>query len=232
MVVVAPRNAGSWLGGSPDWAWPGRKPAVAVGPASWTPVLPARIELPAARVLRRPRPRTLPRPLRLARLALLLAVAAATFVLSSGLAHSGPPPFAATAPVRLDAALISPFAPAANLLTDTVANSTPALAVLSPALPAPVAISTDAAGSTIASVSYPSAALGWRDRFLVYLPPGYRASAGRRYPVLYLLHGDVQPAGSFLRLGLQPTLDRPIGPPAIKAMNALRLPGPADPPDS
>ncbi len=44
----------------------------------------------------------------------------------------------------------------------------------------------------VASGTLASAALGGRRQpYLVYLPPGYgdRANAGRRYPVLYLLHG-------------------------------------------
>jgi S-formylglutathione hydrolase FrmB len=92
-------------------------------------------------------------------------------------------------------------------------------------LPEPVTISSDAAGSSIASITYTSHALGWRDRYLVYLPPGYRASGTRRYPVLYLLHGDNEPASSFLRLGLQPTLDRLIRSHATAPLIAVMLQG-------
>ncbi len=77
-------------------------------------------------------------------------------------------------------------------------------------LPSPVVLWTDRVGSTIARVTYSSLSLGWHDSYLVYLPPGYRAGSSRRYPVLYLLHGDKQAGGSFLRLGLQGTLDRLI----------------------
>src|SRR5689334_21935761 len=40
-------------------------------------------------------------------------------------------------------------------------------------------------------VQFHSAALGRRNHFYVWLPPGYRAGvrAGRHYPVIYLLHG-------------------------------------------
>jgi S-formylglutathione hydrolase FrmB len=225
MGAVAARSTSNWLEGSPDWAWPGLKPAVELGPAAWVPALPVRIELPAARVAVRPRPRTLPRPLRLARLALLVALAAGTFVVSSGIAQSGPAVFVSFAPVRLDAALASPFASPATLLADAVDHVTPAFAVLAPALPAPVTISTDSAGATIASITYSSAALGWRDRYLVYLPPGYAASATRRYPVLYLLHGEDQPASSFLRLGVAPTLDRLIATHQVRPLIAVMLQG-------
>ena len=41
-------------------------------------------------------------------------------------------------------------------------------------------------------VGFHSRALGSTDSYLIYLPPGYarQAKAGRRFPVLYLLHGD------------------------------------------
>jgi enterochelin esterase-like enzyme len=209
----------TWLDGLGDWAWPGTSaPALEAVPAAWVPVRP----LPAPRPVAAPvRPRALPRPLRLARLALLLAVGAATFLLSGGvLAHRR-----AAAPagaLRIAPSLMSPFPTAAGLADELAARVAP-LGVLRTALPAPVPVSSDLAGSTIARISYPSLALGWRDSFLVYLPPGFRAGAGRRYPVLYLLHGDRQGAASFLRLGLQPTLDRLIGSHAIRPMIAVML---------
>jgi len=184
-------------------------------------VLPVRVESPA---LPRARRQTLPRPLRLARLALLVAVAATTFAVSSGLAGHGGEAVAAPAPIgRLVPALTSPFASPAALLADRVDHGAPALGVLAPPpLPTPVTIATDRAGSSIARITYPSAALGWRDSFLVYLPPGYRSSTSR-YPVLYLLHGDRQGASSFLHLGLAQTLDRLIAAHTIRPLIAVML---------
>jgi S-formylglutathione hydrolase FrmB len=49
--------------------------------------------------------------------------------------------------------------------------------------------------------------------------------------VLYLLHGEKQPATSFLRLGLQPTLDRLINSHAIRPMIAVMLQGASAPAD-
>ena len=66
--------------------------------------------------------------------------------------------------------------------------------------------SHDHAGSSIDTANYHSAALGGTGSFHVYLPPGY-ASSTQRYPVLYLLHGNEQPATAFLQLGLQGELD-------------------------
>jgi S-formylglutathione hydrolase FrmB len=214
-------SAPTWLEGFGEWAWPGLKPVVVEGgPAPWVPTLPRRIEPPAVR-LPRERPRTLPRALRLARLAVLVAVAGATLALASGLARSAHASVATipTAPALAFASITHPFA-----LPPTRAART-AAAERAAALPEPVTISSDAAGSAIASITYSSHALGWRDRYLVYLPPGYRASGARRYPVLYLLHGDDEPASSFLRLGLQPTLDRLIRSHAIAPLIAVMLQG-------
>ena len=214
-------SAPTWLEGFGDWAWPGMRPAVEIAPAAWVPALPGRSEQPAVR-LRVERRRTLPRPLRLARFALLLAVAGGTFVISSGIARSGQPGVATpAAPLRLVVSVTDPFASPSALAARSASHATAALDALVPPLPAP--ISTDAAGSEVASISYPSPALGWRDHYLVYLPPGYSAAGTRRYPVLYLLHGDNESASSFLRLGLQPTLDRLIASHAIAPLIAVML---------
>ena len=223
MVSMSAISAPTWLEGFGEWAWPGLKPvAVEVGPAPWVPALPRRIEPPAIR-LPRERPRTLPRPLRLARLAVLVAVAGVTVALGTGFARPSHASVLATrtsAPARIAFASIThPFGVPATRATRVVERPVPPPVPL----PRPVTISSDSAGSAIASITYTSNALGWRDRYLVYLPPGYRASPTRRYPVLYLLHGDNQPASSFLRLGLQPTLDRLIRSHAIAPMIAVML---------
>jgi enterochelin esterase-like enzyme len=224
MASMSAISAPTWLEGFGEWAWPGLKPVVEVGPAPWVPTLPQRIEPPAVR-LRRERSQTLPRPLRLARLAVLIAVAAATLVLGSGLARSHPSAATPTlAPAQLAfGSITQPFAVPAPRATRTVVVAPP----VPPAAPwpEPVTVSSDAAGSSIASITYASRALGWRDQYLVYLPPGYRAKGTRRYPVLYLLHGDNEPASSFLRLGLQPTLDRLIRSHAIAPLIAVMLQG-------
>jgi enterochelin esterase-like enzyme len=101
-------------------------------------------------------------------------------------------------------------------------ETTASLSVASPPpLPPLVAVSQDAAGSSIDKASYASTALAGNGSFLVYLPPGY-ASTTLHYPVLYLLHGNDQPAAAFLQLGLQSELDRLIAkheiPPVIAVM--------------
>jgi enterochelin esterase-like enzyme len=57
---------------------------------------------------------------------------------------------------------------------------------------APPAIPSGVAAGTVDTLRFFSPALGRMDEALVYLPPGYLRSAaqGRRYPVLYILHGS------------------------------------------
>jgi enterochelin esterase-like enzyme len=48
---------------------------------------------------------------------------------------------------------------------------------------------------------YQSTALGTTRRVFVYTPPGYNASAGKTYPVLYLLHGMGDDEGYWTQAG-------------------------------
>ncbi len=82
----------------------------------------------------------------------------------------------------------------------------------------------DEAGSAIDVSHFSSVALHREASFYVYLPPGY-ASTARRYPVLYLLHGNSQPATAFLQLGLQEELDRLIAHHLIAPMIAVMIQG-------
>jgi S-formylglutathione hydrolase FrmB len=221
--------ASEWLEGFGEWSWPSLRPAVELAPAAWVPAMP-RIALeapgvPAGVVLPRrstsTRRATLPRPLRLARLVLLLAVAGATFFASrTVLAHPLPRVDVTVAPPRFAAALRDPFAPVQSADARAATRGLPA-----PPPPTPVTIATDAAGSRVVSITYFSPALRHGDRFLVYLPPHYSSATTRRYPVLYLLHGDEQPASSFLRLGVPATLDGLIGSHAIAPMIVVMLQG-------
>jgi enterochelin esterase-like enzyme len=92
-----------------------------------------------------------------------------------------------------------------------------------PALPQLVAVSRDAAGSSIEKASFASAALGARGSFFVYLPPGFSRSASTRYPVLYLLHGREGHASAFLEIGTPHALDRLIAAGAIPPMIAVMI---------
>jgi enterochelin esterase-like enzyme len=56
---------------------------------------------------------------------------------------------------------------------------------------------------TIETVAFHSAAVGADSRYMVYLPPGYgrEAARGRRFPVLYLLHGYPGKMPVFVNVG-------------------------------
>src|SRR5579863_4407142 len=141
--------ASTWLDGFGDWAWPGGpNPAVDVGPATWVPSTPL-MAVEAAPLHPRvaaPRTSTLPRPVRLARLVLLLAVAGATFALSNRFifARTVPPSRAATTPLLLPAVLTNPFAttPALPAHETAGAPETPAAV--------PVVLTRYAAGGEVA----------------------------------------------------------------------------------
>ena len=85
-------------------------------------------------------------------------------------------------------------------------------------------MNSDTAGSSIDAASYSSVALHGRGSLIAYLPPGY-ASTTRRYPVLYLLHGNDQLATAFLQIGLQGELDRLIARHVIPPLIAVMIQG-------
>lgn len=68
--------------------------------------------------------------------------------------------------------------------------------------PAPVTPKGVSRGQ-VSDVHFFSAALHGEKRYVVYLPPGYagEAARGRRFPVLYLLHGDPGRPEIFVRAG-------------------------------
>lgn len=221
--------ASPWLDGLGDWSWPGvSRAAGELAPAPWIPALPRAREVPAARapVRRIARVRTR-RRVHVARLGLLTLAAAASFTVGTAFAPHAPfhSLAVAAAPAPPSILSVSPLAGAAATLAAEVSGAQLSAGALATALPAPVLLSTDAAGSSIASLSYDSQALGYRDSLLVYLPPGYTADGSQRYPVLYLLHGDGEGADSFLHLGLRHTLDRLISAHKIAPMIAVMLQG-------
>jgi enterochelin esterase-like enzyme len=68
---------------------------------------------------------------------------------------------------------------------------------------APAKDAPGVAAGTVRKVSFWSPALRRHRRFLAYLPPGYaqEAAAGRRFPLLVLLHGHPGGPADFLRAG-------------------------------
>jgi Putative esterase len=67
--------------------------------------------------------------------------------------------------------------------------------------PAP-AVPPEVAPTSVQAIQVASPALGgYRDTVVVVLPPGYASQPGRRYPVLYLLHGFPGLPSNFLTVG-------------------------------
>ncbi len=146
---------------------------------------------------------------RLLACAALAVVFAATFELAGRLQSTARSASAAGADARVDraGATASATSSAGGAAVPLSAAPPGALAASDPSLSV---LSRDGAGASIARVRFSSPALHRGASFLVYLPPGYRAGGARRYPVLYLLHGDGQLAGSALQFGLASTLDTVI----------------------
>jgi len=192
-----PRTA-EWLDSLGEWSWPGQRVATAeVLPPSWVPVHPPAPAVPSAAPL--------PAPwLRARRIA--IAVLLSALVLVGGAL-----------------ALRRPL----GLSTDSVGaratrSSAPAALLPSAKL---IPVSKDHSGSSIAKATYSSVALHHHGSFYVYLPPGYRAGSGTRYPVIYLLHGNSQSATAFLQIGLQGELDYLIAKHTIRPMIAVMIQG-------
>ncbi|MCW3029830.1 MAG: esterase [Solirubrobacterales bacterium] len=205
-----------WLESLGDWSWPGRAAAADALPLppAWVPAFPPALA-PAGAGAGYPssagrRSRTTPRRLLLG--VLFSALAAVCFALALkgpltlerilGRGPASPPALADATPPR-----------------PAVLSQPP---VLAQPLPALVPVSHDAAGSSIERASYPSPVLGGEGSFLVYLPPGFAVTT-RRYPVLYLLHGQNGHATAFLEIGLQSRLDRLIAHKAIRPMIAVMI---------
>jgi enterochelin esterase-like enzyme len=207
-VNLRASRAHTWLEGAGDWTWPGQSGAAAAEllPPPWVPAFPRRLEQaiaqPAAPAAGRRRGATW-------RGLLIGTLLASVAVVSAALALNGRLGVERLLGVRTAAQ------PAPSL---AVANATPQ------PLPTLVAKSQDAAGSSIDTASYTSSALHRQGSFIAYLPPGY-ASTTRRYPVLYLLDGNDQPASAFLEVGLQGELDTLIARHAIPPLIAVMIQG-------
>ena len=192
-----------------EWSWPGRAAEAVESlplPPSWVPSTPPRLELagagaPARAVGRRSRanPRVL----------VLTGLLSAVLAIAAALALRGPLDVE-----RLLGLRTAPPVPPAEVLQATPPARLPTL----------VAGAHDAAGSSIDTATYASVALAATGSFHVYIPPGF-ASTTRRYPVLYLLHGNSQSATAFLQIGLQEQLDRLIARHAIPPLIAVMIQG-------
>ncbi|HYM54581.1 MAG TPA: alpha/beta hydrolase-fold protein [Solirubrobacteraceae bacterium] len=197
-----------WLESLGEWSWPGRGGGAAeVLPPPWVPAFPPRLE-PALAMPATPQAWQPERALRLG-LGMLLS---ALLALGAALALNGQGGLERLLGVRTGAATAEDL-PASRLAA-------------SPAQPPPTltTVSQDEAGSSIDAARYTSAALHGEGSFFVYLPRGY-ASTTSHYPVLYLLHGNDQPATAFLQIGLQGELDSLIAHHVIPPLIAVMIQG-------
>jgi enterochelin esterase-like enzyme len=206
-----------WLEGLVEWSWPGRRRAAAdVLPPPWVPAIPPRREQALATPAPAPDAQWRSGKATARRLGVGAAVSAVA-ALCAGLALTGP-----SRVIELLGIQGQAHSPA---LAQAARGPVPAGAgahVLPP--PTLVPVSHDAAGSAIDGASYTSLALHSEGSFLVYLPPGYGRS-NRRYPVLYLLHGNSQSDSSFLAIGLQASLDKLISRRSIPPLIAVMIQG-------
>jgi Putative esterase len=198
-----------WLDSLGEWSWPGRAAeAVESLPPSWVPAFPPRLEpMPAAAAPGPWQPtRAIPRRFGTGALLSALAAICALLVLNG--------------PLSLERLVGVRTAQSAEPLVPRISSN----ALPAQPLPTLRGVSQDAAGSSIDTASYPSAALHGAGSFLVYLPAGY-ANTTSHYPVLYLLTGNDQQNTTFLQIGLQVALDRLIARHVIAPLIAVMIQG-------
>jgi enterochelin esterase-like enzyme len=212
-VATKTSRAQVWLDSLGDWSWPGvAAEAVDALPPAWVPAFPPRLEpatggapSAAGRAVRGRRGNRRSPRLVLATALLSLLVALCALLLVEG-------------PAKLERIVGLRSATAREAISSRASTAAPE------PLPTLLAGEQDAAGSSIDTASYKSAALAGEGSFHVYLPPGF-ASTSAHYPVLYLLHGNDQPATAFLQLGLQEELDRLIARHEIPPLIAVMIQG-------
>ncbi len=184
-----------WLEGPGDWSWPGRGGSGGGDflPPPWVPALPPRLEPAAALAGAGSWAGGVPEPRR-GRLWMFLGLLGLVAVMAMGALLAVP---------HLGERLgLTAGATAEDVRATPLAAPPQALAPL----PALSPVHTDAGGSLVAQARFHSASLGGGGSFFVYLPAAY-ATAARRYPVLYLLHGRNGHAEAFLEMGIQASLD-------------------------
>ena len=208
---------------------PGAGPAVELGPAPWVPALPLRDRAAGGRCrcasARRARRRRCRDRCGWRGSSSCSRSAAATFVLeqrhraAAAARDRRQRRWRRHASLRADAPIRSPPRARSPATRPRDSRTRAARRPGAARCPRRSPVSSDAAGSTIASITSPSHALGWRDSYLVYLPPGYRAQRARAATrSSTCCTATTQPARSFLRLGLQ----RDARPPDPRATRSRR----------
>lgn len=187
----------AWLESLDDWTWPGQRVAAAeVLPPAWVPAFPPAPQRAQAQPL--PDRWQRARFLLIAFLLSALVLVCAALVLHRQLGIGAARPDALRIPVTSRSLLPRPTVKILGI---------------------------DHAGSAIDLDEYHSVSLEHSGSFYVYLPPGYKADAGIRYPVMYFLHGKEQSATAFLEAGLQEDLDGLIDSHRIPGVIAVLIQG-------
>jgi enterochelin esterase-like enzyme len=208
-IAIKPTRTPLWMESLGEWSWPGQGGAAAaeVLPPAWVPTLPQRREHAHA-----PSGSVASRQAAARRRALLLALLLSA-LLSTGVA------LALRGQLGLgELVQAGSSRPVAEL--PAIARAPSPLQ----GLPTLTPVSQDAAGSSIETASYHSAALHRTGSFLTYLPPGY-ASTNAHYPVVYMLTGTDQRNSDFLRIGVQGELDHLIAKHEIPPLIAVMIQG-------
>ena len=105
-----------------------------------------------------------------------------------------------------------PIVPTTRAASPAIGKST-AVAAVAPTAQTPATVrpggSTKPSGSQLVSRTFSSPSLGREMPYFIYLPVGY-AESGKRYPVLYMLHGYGGSNTEWLSVGFPEEADREI----------------------
>jgi len=96
-----------------------------------------------------------------------------------------------------------------------------------PRVPMPALASTVVAGprGDVEHVPLAGSSFGVRGDYAIYLPPGYGQDPGRRYPVVYLLHGGSDTVDFFAELGIRDVMDDALRSGAVGPMLLVLVDG-------
>jgi len=149
-----------------------------------------------------PRPTQTVQPTQTAQTARGIEGAIARFVRPTETAIVSVPP---TAPIM-------PIVPTTRAASPVIGKAT-AVAAVAPTAQTPATVrpggSTKPSGSQLVSRTFSSPSLGREMPYFIYLPVGY-AESGKRYPVLYMLHGYGGSNTEWLSVGFPEEADREI----------------------
>jgi enterochelin esterase-like enzyme len=89
----------------------------------------------------------------------------------------------------------------------------------------PAAIVVSGSQGAVEHVALAGSSFGVHGGYSIYLPAGYGQHPGRRYPVVYLLHGGSGSDSFFLDLGVRQTMDAVVASGAVRPMILVLVDG-------